>query len=212
MSCSNCSLQLCDRPSDFRAWLEGLVHEGRAARAAAAAEADAEMEDGFEVVLDAEPSHGSLGGLSAADEDATSGSTGQGPPAGEGDVADSRPAVVGLGAAVVAAEAAAAAATAAGGHRSQRRKATFHLGLAEELLAMIQVRGQTAAGAGGAVFAVILRCCLAAIQLCNGTEHNHAFSLPAPAPAGIAAGGVRHFPHQQAVGGGTAVALLRGAQ
>jgi hypothetical protein len=104
------------------------------------------MEDGFEVVLDAEASHGSLGGLSAAEEDATSGSTEQGPAAGDGDVADSRPAVVGLGAAVVAAEAAAAAAAATGGHRAQRRKATFHLGLAEELLAMIQVKGQTAAG------------------------------------------------------------------
>ena len=127
------------------------------------------MEDGFEVVLDGEASNGSLGGMSGADEDATSGSTGQGPAAaGEGDVADSRPAVVGLGAAVVAAEAAAAADAAAGsGRRVQRRKATFHLGLAEELLAMIKVRELSGAdqcwSRRRSYIAVNARSCLAAI-------------------------------------------------
>ena len=218
------ALQLCDRPSDFRAWLETVVAQGRAAAAALpehqptpavaeqagpAAAATAPDEE-FQVVLGDDFSS-STGGhstgpdTSPARSDAVSGKART--PLAAADVGST-----GFGAVVLAVEQAAAAAAgpdgAAGmlaaasstdlGKRPSTRK--FPLALAETLLEMVEVGMRWS----------LLGCMQPPARIWKGDLAHRRICCRASWFAGRPARGVLVAAHQQAVGSGAAAAMVCG--
>ncbi|EFN53209.1 hypothetical protein CHLNCDRAFT_137064 [Chlorella variabilis] len=143
---------LCDRPSEFKAWLEKVVAEGRAAAAALAAAArgpapaaaavaadEFGVDEDFVVELDDDMSRSTstLGGDAEACPSTTTDGAQEAASGGTG----MQPGAAGLGAAVLAAEQMAAAAAPGGataGGAKAHRLTKFPLALAEELLALVK--------------------------------------------------------------------------